>query len=187
MVSFAPSSTSRYIYSCSICKQFSSINTSGSLRHIGVVHSHEANFYLTCGIDGCPRNYHNYHSFRKLVRRHHPHYLLNLSTSLQQENEPENLEEDQRENLTMSDSLGEPTDGAAVQCKIHVPATPHLQEDEGRSFALFLLKTKVVLSISQRATDEIMNDVTEMVNQGTYKWQTRFQRYLELMGFCLVK
>ena len=155
MVSFAPSSTSRYIYSCSICKQFSSINTSGGLRHIGVVHSHEANFYLTCSIDGCPRNY---HSFRKLVRRHHPHYLL-----------------------------GEPTDGAAVQCKIHVPATPHLQEDEGRSFALFLLKTKVVLSISQRATDEIMNDVTEMVNQVTYKWQMRFQRYLELMGFCLVK
>ena len=178
MVSFAPSSTSRYIYSCSICKQFSSINTSGGLRHIGVVHSHEANFYLTCGIDGCPR---------KLVRRHHPHYLLILSTSSQQENEPENLEEDQQENLTMSDSLGEPTDGAAVQCKIHVPATPHLQEDEGRSFALFLLKTKEILSISQRATDEIMNDVTEMVNQVTYKWQMRFQRYLELIGFCLVK
>ena len=77
MVSFAPSSTLRYIYPCSICKQFSSINTSGGLRHIGVVHSYEANFYLTCGIDGCPWNYHNYHSFRKLVRRHHPQRKIN--------------------------------------------------------------------------------------------------------------
>ena len=125
MASFAPSSTSIYIYSCSICKQFSSINTSGVLRYIGVVHSHEANFYLTCGIDWCPRNYHNYHSFRKHVRKHHPHYLLNSSTSSQQENEPENLEEDQREILTMSDSLVKPTDGTAVQCEIHVPGTPH--------------------------------------------------------------
>ena len=37
-------------------------------------------------------------------------------------------------------------------------------EDEERSFALFLLKTKEMLCISQKATDEIMN-VIEIVNR----------------------
>ena len=48
-----PSGSGHALYCCSICKHFSSVNYSSVLRHIGVVHSHEANFSLTCGVNGC--------------------------------------------------------------------------------------------------------------------------------------
>ena len=59
-------------YVCSLCDHFSATSTGGILRHIGAIHAYEPNFHLVCGIDGCPRTYKNYHSFRKHLQRTHP-------------------------------------------------------------------------------------------------------------------
>ena len=79
-----PSGSGRALYCCSIRKHFYSVNYSSVLRHIGVVHSHEANFSLTCGVNGCIRNFHNNYSFRKHLKRLHPEVFSSSVTSTSQ-------------------------------------------------------------------------------------------------------
>ena len=52
-------------YTCVICNHFCATSMTGVLKHIGLVHAHEPNFHVSCGIQGCPRTYKNYYSFRK--------------------------------------------------------------------------------------------------------------------------
>ena len=53
-------------YTCVICNHFcGATSMTGVLKHIGLVHAHEPNFHVSCGIKGCPRTYKNYYSFRK--------------------------------------------------------------------------------------------------------------------------
>ena len=43
------------------------------MTHIYQSHSHGRNFFVTCGIDGCPATYQRYHSFYKHVKSLHSH------------------------------------------------------------------------------------------------------------------
>uniref|UniRef100_A0A1X7UBD0 C2H2-type domain-containing protein n=1 Tax=Amphimedon queenslandica TaxID=400682 RepID=A0A1X7UBD0_AMPQE len=153
-------------YCCSICKHFSSANYLSVLRHIGVVHSHEANFSLTCGVNGCIRNFCNYYSFRKHLRRLHPDVFSNPTTvtSASQvevtiDESDDNIDEDE----VSDDRNAIPIENPGDVCQSHSQSAVISSKDEERSFALFLLKTKEMLCISQKATDEIMNDVIEIV------------------------
>ena len=38
---------------------------------IGLVHSFDPGFTVTCGVDGCPKTFTKYNSFRKHILRHH--------------------------------------------------------------------------------------------------------------------
>ena len=78
------SGSGRALYCCSICKHFSSVNYSSVLRHIGVVSSHEANFRLTCSVNGYVQNFHNYYSFCKHLKRLHPGVFSSSLTSTSQ-------------------------------------------------------------------------------------------------------
>ena len=61
------------MYVCQLCDHFASVD----LRRFGVIsvlsmHSHQSGFSVLCGIDGCPRTYRNYHSFRRHIKQKHP-------------------------------------------------------------------------------------------------------------------
>ena len=56
---------------CSICLVFLCLNLRALLNHINVSHAGSPNFFINCGIDGCPRNYRRYHSLYKHVVSHH--------------------------------------------------------------------------------------------------------------------
>ncbi len=47
----------------------------GVLRHLALIHSHEADFRVICGINGCSRNYSNYHSYKKHMYQRHREVL----------------------------------------------------------------------------------------------------------------
>lgn len=58
-------------HSCWICYNFAAPTLKAVIRHIGAVHGYDPNFFLCCGINGCPRTYNNFHSFRQHFRRKH--------------------------------------------------------------------------------------------------------------------
>ena len=60
------------MYVCQLCEHFASRRLASVLSHIGAVHSHQSGFSVVCGIDGCPRTYLNYHSFRRHIKQKHP-------------------------------------------------------------------------------------------------------------------
>lgn len=58
--------------SCFLCSSFAGNSFPDIVRHIGAVHSHDADFQVTCGLDACQKQYHNFGSYRvHLYRDHH--------------------------------------------------------------------------------------------------------------------
>ena len=135
-------------YICSICNHFTTTTMAAVLKHVGCVHAHEPNFHIVCGIQGCPRTYKNYHSFRKHLRRHHPDCMSS--------NETERV-------IATDDTIIDDVDCSMIE---EVEVTEHAEEtrqERKKSAALFVIKTKEVLNISQTATDQILNDVSDMM------------------------
>ena len=119
----------------------------GVLRHIGSVHSHEADFKLTCGIDGCPRTYSNFRSFQKHIRRVHVAAL------------DENAE-----------TTSQPTSQHhADEYDVASEASGHTQLSLKRNSALFLLKTKEKGRVSQLLLDELVSDLTTFIQDRILK------------------
>lgn len=121
------------------------------LRHVGCVHAHEPNFHIVCGINGCPCTYKNYYSFCKHLHRSHP-----LCMSTHEMSTHQMLSGDSREDL--GDTFSEST-----SYYVPVEGTEVTEEAARHSAALFIIKTKEVLNITQTATSQIVNDVSEMM------------------------
>ena len=64
-----------------LCYSFAARILNGVLRHIRAVHAHEANFHVTCGIQGCPRSYSNYYSYKKHMYQK-PREVLEVTTTV---------------------------------------------------------------------------------------------------------
>ena len=57
---------------CFLCSSFAANSFLDVVRHIGAIHSHDADFQVVCGLDGCNRQYRNFGSYRvHLYREHH--------------------------------------------------------------------------------------------------------------------
>lgn len=65
------SSSTPSSWKCPLCLFFASRSLKGVVRHIGVVHSHDASFHIVCGLNGCPRSYRNFHSYKKHMFQRH--------------------------------------------------------------------------------------------------------------------
>ena len=74
---------------CPLCHFFAARALKGVLRHIGAVHAHEANFQVICGVQGCPRSYSNYHSYKKYMYQKHRDVLEVVNGSSAQGGEGE--------------------------------------------------------------------------------------------------
>ena len=133
-------------FTCSMCYRFTATSVSAVLRHIGTVHAHQSNFEVVCGVNGCPRTYQNYHSFRKHIHRKH----IDLQFS-------------EASNVDVDDELDH--DGSAVaNCPIVVNGS-QLPVWNQRSAALFILKNKEVRQISQLHLSDLLSDVSMVVQQ----------------------
>ena len=115
----------------------------------GAVHSHDANFNVMCGINGCTRTYRNYHSFRKHLRRCH------CNVSIEDSEDPNTRDDgDCIEEMSQSSSEIESI-------------------DQSRKYALFLLKAKEIHKISQTALDELTSEFTELCKDEVRKLQIK--------------
>lgn len=63
------------LFSCPKCSRrtFTIIKL---IQHIGLIHAHEANFSITCGLNDCQRSFTKYESFRCHVYRKHKNTVL---------------------------------------------------------------------------------------------------------------
>ena len=151
------------LFECSICNHYTATTMAAVLKHVGCVHAHEPNFHIICGINECPRTYKNYHSFRKHLTRNHPDCI----SSHQIVTHSQRLDESPHDNSVYFD------DNAMVESR---------ESTNNHSAALFILKTKEVLNISQTATDQILNDVTEMIENTVSQIELRVSSILTANG-----
>ena len=132
---------------CPLCESFAAPNIKGVVRHIGLVHAHEASFRITCGVDGCTRTYRKFFSYKKHMYVKHRDVLniVNRERSPLVEN---------------SDSMGSPGAFLEGEC-----------EDQGsyvtqhrRSTALFILKAREVHKIPQSSLDYLLGDISNFMD-----------------------
>lgn len=128
--------------------------------YTGSCHSHDANFFVKCGIKDCTRSYSNYASFRKHLKRKHPEVV----SSDQEESEQFRghgdfeLRNDGEEDMQMADSSGGNMHSHDVVANLQDSAYGSHQR------ALFLLKSKEVHKMSEQALCDIMTDFTVMID-----------------------
>ena len=122
-------------YTCVICNHFCATSMTRVFKHIGLVHSHEPNFHLSCGIQGCPRTYQNYYSFRKHSQRRHQDCLVSKPFS--------------NPSLEFStDCVDEMTDLQlyGMTNKEEIPGS-QVNSRQNHNPALFILKTKCLICL----------------------------------------
>ena len=136
---------------CPLCHTFAARNFKGVSRHIGSVHSHEANFHVTCGLGGCPRSYKNYHSYKKHLYKQHrdilevDDYVPNDSSSL---------------SIQPAESIFEPPYNE-VEDDVGLCDSSQRKKKES---ALFLMKSLTVSKISNTALDNLIGDISIIVD-----------------------
>ena len=86
---------------CFLCSSFAGNLFSDVVRHIGSVHSHDLDFNIICGLDGCKRSYKKFGSYKVHLYRHHYDKLLPTKT-------PENVQEEVVTTPDPSILLGKP-------------------------------------------------------------------------------
>ena len=59
------------MFVCPVCSKFEGSHLGHLLSHIGVKHSSDLQFFITCGLDNCPQTYSDFGSFRSHVYRKH--------------------------------------------------------------------------------------------------------------------
>ena len=147
---------------CWACYDFAAPTFKAVVRHIGAVHSLDPNFCITCGVESCTRIYTNFSSFRSHLYRKHRKYLepMHRVTS-----------DPQDEGMESHDSNNFPTgsDGeSSAQC----------YSDIEKACALFVLKAKEVHKVSQTALNELLVDVTMLMQTHAHKLKLDIQRHL---------
>lgn len=162
-------------YCCSLCDHFSATTIGGILRHVGAVHAHEPHFHLVCGINGCPRTYKNFHSFRKHLRRRHAQTLDTTESAASEVTSNGGSHQLEVE--------GFDSDWAPSSCS---PTELPVDREESfkRSTAMFILKTKEVNGVSQVALNELIEDVTMLVQRTVDSIKLRVEHVLTRNGVC---
>lgn len=147
-------------YRCTICRRFAAPSLNGVLKHIGTIHSHEPHFRVVCGVNDCPKAYNNYHSFRKHLRRKHPEYIQTSRPSITQTNQFCSLDEDEFQ-------------------ESEVPYRSEFSSTQ------FLLKCKEVGQIPQGVLNDLISDITLLVNNSLESMSSEVRATLESNNICV--
>ena len=157
---------------CKICSSYSSHTYIKVLRHIGAVHSFDPNFTITCGLDGCIKIFSKYTSFRKHIIRNHRHILSPQDTrscELQLQGSVSTCgvtEDDQSKMLGLHASLlsttHEMTQEAMPFSLQSITVSPTYFNMH--QAAMFLLKAKECLKVSQTALNALISDIDTLLH-----------------------
>ena len=66
--------------SCFLCSSFAGSSFTDVIRHIGAIHSCDSDFQITCGLDGCSKQYRNFGSYKVHLYRSHRDILKGFKT-----------------------------------------------------------------------------------------------------------
>ena len=137
------------------------------LRHVGLVHAHDPHFHVVCGMEGCCRSYSNFLSYKKHLYRKHRMYLdhssvtLDSSISLEDRDIAVNVSEDNIDIFNESAALMHLEDTNMAQSSS--AQDEHSDSHERNHCALLLLKMKQSYKMSEKAVDEMIEDITSLI------------------------
>lgn len=151
---------------CPLCHSFAARILKGVLRHIGAVHAHEANFHVTCGIQGCPRSYSNYHSYKKHMYKKHRE-VLEVTATVSSASEVQ---------------VFEPTETDEYPCGSSDTTTHPSHTDEKKQSALFLMKATAVRKVSKTTLDDLIGDITILLDNRIQLLQESISTALQNKG-----
>lgn len=132
---------------CPLCSSFAAKDQKGVLRHMGVVHAHEAGFYVRCCVEDCPCTYSNFHSYKKHLYTKH-RAVLEVSPSI-----PVRADE--------AATIDFDTSPSSTECFDDCPMDSI--EGRKRTAALFVLKAKHIHKVSQSSLSDVMCDISTML------------------------
>ena len=142
---------------CPLCHHFAARTLKGIVRHVGAVHSFEANFHIKCGLEGCPRTYTNYHGYRKHLYTKHRDLVGVQPNPHHQSADPQLDAESETDFNELSQSSEE---------------VPRTQRDEVRQSALFLLKNTAVNKVSKSSLNDLIGDVSIFLSEQVQSLQS---------------
>ena len=157
---------------CPLCHRFSARALKGVLRHIGAVHANEAGFHVICGLQGCPRSFSNYHTYKKHLYQKHRNALevsVGSSSELIQSH-------------TNEFPFGPSDDGDDQVIPMQQEVVQH---DEKRQSALFLLKAKTVNKVSNTALNDLIGDFSILLETRIQLLQQELTSALSARGLEL--
>ena len=134
---------------CPLCESFAAPHMKGVVRHIGLMHSHESGFRVTCGVGGCTCLYTKFSSYKKHMYTKHRDVLC-VST--------------ERCSSNMADSsLVVSTMPVGEEELDEEEHHPYIAQRD-RSTALFILKAREIHKIPQSSLDHLLGDISTYVD-----------------------
>ena len=151
------------VYLCSLCRDFVSRYFVKVLHHIGAVHSYGPHFQVQCGIDSCPKTYKKYTSWRKHILCQHRHIFRDDVEPRDEHCQPSFSENCDRGNEEEFDRHTCTSLELAAISGNHLSLENSLENSFSRQkAALFLLKAKECLKVSQSALESLIDDVSSI-------------------------
>jgi len=149
------------VHVCQICSSFAAKSLKALIRHVGLVHAHDAGFYVKCEVKDCPRTYNKFLSYKKHMYSKHRNVLGNLIS----DGSVGDLQSSSCDLDSDYDSDGQAQDTNAMPSDENVYTR--------REAALFVMKAKHVHHIAQSSLCEVMTDFTSLLEQSVTRLHTR--------------
>jgi hypothetical protein len=152
------------VYSCEMCRgnhvSFVAREIATIFNHYGRCHRHDPNFFVACKVCGCGASYKNYEGFKSHIRRHKEVTIQNdFADAIVDINRYEEPEYEQAE---------------------YEPVEPEINFKKQN--ALFLLKTKEVYQLSQKAATTLLSDTTSLVQSCVEQVQDKVKDCMDNAG-----
>ena len=168
---------------CSICSlQRSSINK--YLRHLECVHECQANFSVTCNLNGCPRTYRSVKSLRQHMRDKHSaiyHGQINNGAGAVDDVNLAMNEAEAFDDYAEGDVDMEPTDEVTAVVKTPINMNDFLLGLQ-KHFALFVLKTGEQHGVPSVVQHEIAEEVRSFFTNMTSSFNCYLISHLKDLG-----
>ena len=155
---------------CWLCYKVAAPDLKGVIRHMAVVHAHESEFHIICGIAGCVRSYSNFYSFRRHVYRKHREHLNITSRRLTAAHSV----------VSTATANNEFDFVNLLECDDFDDTQFNFQHT--KSMALFLLKAKELRKVSQTSLDSLTSDFTNILQKIIEQLKSDINRCLQTSG-----
>lgn len=161
---------------CQICAAFYTRTIATMQSHLIRVHGSDLHFNVQCDVPGCQRTFGNARSYQTHLRRHHQEFDIHADVRVWDGMRDEQLIEDEEE-IRME--LDEPiVDGE----RRYFDNLEGGLAEKKKLDALFLLQTKECNRLTQKATEDIAENVTNIVQNTVELVKLGVQNKLDSAG-----
>ena len=160
---------------CQLCPAFYTLTLAMMLSHLIGVHSNDLHFSVKCDVPGCQRTFRKPRSYQSHLRRDHTELNLHSPIQVCRVNGEQSRREE--EEIAMEVAATEPDIGESLYDELE-----RRLGDKKRNDALFLLQTKEANRFTQKATDNVMDNVTTLVRNTVEILRMGVQNRLDSAG-----